>query len=209
MIWLQMVWYFSSRIKLITLSLIKSALLVSIPGFTLSNLKHAKHNFQTTLNSVTLSAVGYTGCAHHNGPFLKRTNHKLHSAELLHDSSGMLRHRHQPPRDPRWVWISPSIRWLTPQQLQDTHWRLISLSQHCCAGLLHDLVTNGLVFQLTKRTDHLSLIKSALPVSIPGSTLRNPKPAHHYFQKTLNSVTLSAVGCTGCAHHNGPFFKEG
>jgi len=71
MIWLQMVWYFRSRIKLINLSLIKSALLVSIPEFTLSNLKHAKHYFQTTLNSVTLSAVGCTGCAHHNGPFFK------------------------------------------------------------------------------------------------------------------------------------------
>ncbi len=77
------------------LSLIKSALLVSIPRFTLSNLKHAKHYFQTTLNSVTLSAVGYTGYAHDNGPFLKRTNHELHTAEFLHDSSGMLRHRHQ------------------------------------------------------------------------------------------------------------------
>ena len=95
MIWLQMVWYFRSRIKLINLSLIKSVLLVSIPEFTLSNLKHAKHYFQTTLNSVTLSAVGCTGCAHHNGPFLKRTNHELHSAEFLHDSSGMLHHRHQ------------------------------------------------------------------------------------------------------------------
>jgi len=71
MIWLQMVWYFSSRIELINLSLIKSTLPVSIPGFTLSNLKHAKHYFQTTLNSVTLSAVGCTGCAHHNGPFFK------------------------------------------------------------------------------------------------------------------------------------------
>ena len=70
MIWLQMVWYFSSRIELVNLSLIKSALLVSIPEFTLSNLKHAKHYFQTTLNSVTLSEVGCTGCAHHNGPFL-------------------------------------------------------------------------------------------------------------------------------------------
>jgi hypothetical protein len=101
MIWLQMFWYFSSRIELVNLSLIKSALLVSIPGFALSNLKHAKHYFQTTLNSVTLSAVGCTGCAHHNGPFLKRTNHKLHSAEFLHDSSGMLRHRHQTrPRIP-------------------------------------------------------------------------------------------------------------
>ena len=69
MIWLQMVWYFRSRIELVNLSLIKSALLVSIPGFTLSNLKHAKHYFQTTLNSVTLSAVCCTGCVHHNGPF--------------------------------------------------------------------------------------------------------------------------------------------
>ena len=107
MIWLQMVWYFSSRIKLITLSLIKSALLVSIPGFALNNLKHAKHDLQTTLNSVTLSAVGYTGCAHHNGPFLKRTNFELHSAEFLHDSSGMLRHRHLThPGDPKRVRIS-------------------------------------------------------------------------------------------------------
>ena len=90
------------------LSLIKSALPVSIPGFTLSNLKHANHYFQTMLNSVTLSAVGCTGCAHHNGPFLKRTNYELHSAEFLHDSSGMLRHHHQTrPGDPRWVRISP------------------------------------------------------------------------------------------------------
>ena len=113
MIWLQMVWYFRSRIKLINLSLIKSALLVSIPEFTISNLKHAKHYFQTTLNSVTLSAVGCTGCAHHNGPFLKRTNHKLHSAEFLHDSSGMLRRRHKIrmriPRRVWWRWRSISL----------------------------------------------------------------------------------------------------
>ena len=85
-----MVWYLSSWIELVNLSLIKSALPVSIPRFTLSDLKHAKHYFQTTLNSVTLSAVGCTGCTHHNGPFLKQTNHTVRSAEIFHDSSDIL-----------------------------------------------------------------------------------------------------------------------
>ena len=95
MIWLQMVWYFSSRMELINLSLIKSTLPVSIPGFTLSNLNITGHIFLTNISSVTLSAVGYTGCAHHNGPFLKQTNHELCSAEIFHDSSERLRHHHQ------------------------------------------------------------------------------------------------------------------
>ena len=69
--------------ELITLPLIKSALPVSIPGFTLSNLKITGHNFLTNISSVTLSAVGCTGYAHHNGPFLKQTIHELHSAEFF------------------------------------------------------------------------------------------------------------------------------
>ena len=92
---LAMVCQFNSQMELINLPLIKSALPVSIPGFTLSNLNITGHIFLTNISSVTLSAVGCTGCAHHNGPFLKRTNHELHTAEFLHDSSGMLRHRHQ------------------------------------------------------------------------------------------------------------------
>jgi len=79
--------------ELINLPLIKSALPVSIPGFTLSNLKHAKHYFQTTLNSVTLSAVGCTGCAHHNGSFnCLPSNYEMLFAEFFHESSEMLRH---------------------------------------------------------------------------------------------------------------------
>jgi hypothetical protein len=39
---------------------IKTALLVSVPGFPLSNINLTEQNFQTTLKSVILSAVGYT-----------------------------------------------------------------------------------------------------------------------------------------------------
>jgi len=81
--------------ELINLPLIKSALPVSIPGFTLSNLNIAGHIILTNISSVTLSAVGCTGCTHHNGPFLKQTNHAVRSAEIFHDSSEMLRHLHQ------------------------------------------------------------------------------------------------------------------
>ena len=146
--------------ELVNLPLIKSALPVSIPGFALSNLKHAKHYFQTTLNSVTLSAVGYTGCVHHNGPFLKRTNHELHSAEFFHDSSETLRHRHLTRQgDPKRVRISPSPLINTTTASRNSLAIDWPLSQHYCAGFHHDLVTNGLVFQITNQTDQLIIDK--------------------------------------------------
>ena len=146
--------------ELINLPLIKSALLDSIPGFTLSNLKHAKHYFQTTLNSVTLSAVGCTGCAHHNGPFLKRTNHKLHSAEFFHDSSETLRHRHLTHAGIPSEYESVPPRWLTPQQLQETHWRLtgpwVSIT---VPDFIMIWLQISLVFQITNQTDQLIIDK--------------------------------------------------
>jgi len=72
---------------------IKTALLVSVPGFPLSNINIAEQNFQTTLKSVILSAVGCTGCAHHNGSFNRLpSNDEMLFAEFFHESSEMLRH---------------------------------------------------------------------------------------------------------------------
>jgi hypothetical protein len=72
---------------------IKTELLVSVPGFPLSNINLTEQNFKTTLKSVILSAVGYTGCAHHNGSFNRLpSNDKMLFAEFFHESNEMLRH---------------------------------------------------------------------------------------------------------------------
>jgi len=72
---------------------IKTALLVSVPGFPLSNINIAEQNFQTTLKSVILSAVGCTGCAHHNGFFNSSpSNKEMLFVEFFHESNEMLRH---------------------------------------------------------------------------------------------------------------------
>jgi hypothetical protein len=72
---------------------IKTELLVSVPGFPLSNINLTEQNFQTTLKPVILSAVGYTGCAHNNGSFNRLpSNDKMLFAEFFHESNEMLRH---------------------------------------------------------------------------------------------------------------------
>ena len=140
--------------ELINLPLIKSALLDSIPGFTLSNLKHAKHYFQTTLNSVTLSAVGCTGCAHHNGPFFKEgwswAAFRWIPPWLEWNATSS---SSNPPGDPKRVRISPYQLIINPLTASRNSLAIDwPLSQHYCAGFHHDLVTNGLVFQLLNGT---------------------------------------------------------
>tara|TARA_B110000495_G_scaffold17131_1_gene12229 strand:- start:420 stop:707 length:288 start_codon:yes stop_codon:yes gene_type:complete len=72
---------------------IKTALLVSVPGFPLSNINLAEQIFQITLKIVILSAVGCTGCAHNNGSFNRLpSNDKVLFAEFFHESNEMLRH---------------------------------------------------------------------------------------------------------------------
>jgi len=79
--------------ELINLPSINTVLLVSVPGLPLSNINIAENNFQTTLKSVILSAVGCTGCAHHNGSFNRLpSNDEMLFAEFFHESSEMLRH---------------------------------------------------------------------------------------------------------------------
>jgi hypothetical protein len=50
-----------------------------------------------------------------------------------------------------------------------------------------------------------SLSKSAHLVSVPGFKISCEIIADYYLIKNISSVTLSAVGCTGCVHHNGAF----
>ena len=51
----------------------------------------------------------------------------------------------------------------------------------------------------------MSLTKSANLVSVPGCIISSEKIADNYFIKNISPVTLNAVGCTGCVHHNGAF----